>query len=196
MIKVLLLDGDGVIIHEPERFSVRVGRDLGVPEEEQQDFFQGVFRECSLGRADLKDALQPYLESWGWDQTTDDFLVYWFRGTTRDDEMVAEVARLRRRGIRCYISSVQEKYRADYIWDTLGLKKVFNGRYFSCDVGLKKPDPAYFETVLTQIGCTPEEAMFWDDKQDNVDVATSLGIMARLFTNTKEFKTVTETLLV
>jgi putative hydrolase of the HAD superfamily len=48
-------------------------------------------------------------------------------------------------------------------------------------VGLKKPDPAVYQLVLDRLGVAPQEVIFVDDMQGNVDAAAALGIHAIRF---------------
>ena len=51
----------------------------------------------------------------------------------------------------------------------------------SGEVGLIKPDPAIYHLALKRFGLAAEEALFVDDRQDNVDAAAALGIGGHLF---------------
>jgi len=57
----------------------------------------------------------------------------------------------------------------------------------SCDDGLKKPDEKAFELILQRLGVKPEESVFIDDKQENLDAAKKLGMKIALFENNKQF---------
>jgi putative hydrolase of the HAD superfamily len=52
---------------------------------------------------------------------------------------------------------------------------------FSCEVGYIKPEAAIYRRLLSALGCTPEELVFFDDMQINVDAARSLGIRGVLW---------------
>ena len=57
------------------------------------------------------------------------------------------------------------------------------GRYFdvflsSCYLGLRKPDPKFFELALDVLQRDPEEVAFIDDRQGNCDAADAVGIHA------------------
>jgi putative hydrolase of the HAD superfamily len=57
------------------------------------------------------------------------------------------------------------------------------GRYFdvflsSCYLGLRKPDPKFFELALDVLQRDAEEVAFIDDRQGNCDAADALGIHA------------------
>lgn len=50
-----------------------------------------------------------------------------------------------------------------------------------------KPDRLIFETVITKCGINPEETLFLDDSQKNLDAATQLGFKTALVTPGSEF---------
>lgn len=50
-----------------------------------------------------------------------------------------------------------------------------------------KPDRLIFETVITKCGINPEETLFLDDSQKNLDAAAQLGFKTALVTPGSEF---------
>ena len=54
--------------------------------------------------------------------------------------------------------------------------ELFNKSYFSFAEHLEKPDPRFFELILDHEGLLPEETLFIDDTEANINVAKSLGI--------------------
>lgn len=59
--------------------------------------------------------------------------------------------------------------------------KYFNGGIFSCDVGMMKPDAEIYNKLLKDYGINPYDAVFFDDNQNNIDAANSIGIRGVLF---------------
>jgi FMN phosphatase YigB (HAD superfamily) len=53
---------------------------------------------------------------------------------------------------------------------------------------LIKPDPAIFHESIGRIGTRPQEILFVDDRQANVDSARSTGIVAIRFENTERLR--------
>ena len=68
---------------------------------------------------------------------------------------------------------------------------VFNRVFTSGHAGMRKPDLGFYRHVLEEIKLAPEEAVFVDDKTENVLAARSLGINSIVFDN---YSTVTCTL--
>lgn len=53
---------------------------------------------------------------------------------------------------------------------------------FSCRVNIIKPEKEIYLEALRGLGVKPEEAVFFDDVQENIDAALSLGIHGKLWT--------------
>lgn len=67
--KAIFFDADGVCIKSKYLFTEQLERDFGIKIEKMLPFFTGVFRQCSVGRADLKEELTKVVEDWGWTGT-------------------------------------------------------------------------------------------------------------------------------
>lgn len=59
----------------------------------------------------------------------------------------------------------------------------FDGGAYSYQEHLKKPDEKIFEVLLQRYSLKPEECLFFDDKQRNVDAARKIGLQAEVFLN-------------
>lgn len=186
MPKVVLIDADGVVVKKTsEYFSERFAREYGAPNAELQEFFKNEFRQCQRGKLDIKEILTPRLPTWGWDRGVDEFLTYWFTtDVVVDEEVMAVVKEWRAKGVECYLATDQEQHRKDYIVNLLDGQ--FDGFWFSCDLGFSKSQPEFFKEILRRwdMRYKPQEIMFLDDDQENIDAAQSVGIDARLYTST------------
>ena len=59
---------------------------------------------------------------------------------------------------------------------------------FSCRLKLIKPEPEIYKACLKGLGVAPEESVFFDDVQQNIDAALKLGINAFVWTNLAQGK--------
>lgn len=59
---------------------------------------------------------------------------------------------------------------------TLGLLPYFDEVVLSCEVGLRKPDPAIYQLALRNLNLLAEETWFVDDQPENVRGAIGVGI--------------------
>ncbi len=197
MIKAILLDLDGlVIIKKNKLFSQRVSEEISLPFDKVSEFFTGEFRECSFGRADLKEKIAPHLVKWGYQGSVEDFLKYWFETESdTDKEVLRIVDELRLKGIKCYIATRQEKYRKQYLLDVVGLKDHFDGIFCTCDIGYDKWEQGYWDFVFKDLNISPDEIMFFCDGQKNVDNAEKFGIKAYFYTDISVLKNKTLNIL-
>lgn len=54
--------------------------------------------------------------------------------------------------------------------------ELFHKAYFSFDLHLLKPNPEIYEFVMNQHGLLPEETLFIDDRDENIQAARILGL--------------------
>ena len=66
--------------------------------------------------------------------------------------------------------------RSDYPFFNWFDKIIISG-----EVGLAKPDPRIFELLVERTSSLPQECLFIDDSQDNIDTASSIGFQTILF---------------
>ena len=58
---------------------------------------------------------------------------------------------------------------------------IFDKKYFSYDVGMKKPNKEFFEHVLKENDLKAGECVFIDDAPKNVDIANEIGMKGILY---------------
>jgi putative hydrolase of the HAD superfamily len=56
-------------------------------------------------------------------------------------------------------------------------------RFYSCRLGVTKPDPAVYRALLAELAADPGDVTFVDDRPVNVAAATALGLRGLLFTD-------------
>lgn len=57
----------------------------------------------------------------------------------------------------------------------------FRVALFSAELGCAKPEPEIYRILLDRLGAAPEDCLFFDDRQSNVDGARALGIKAHVW---------------
>lgn len=179
--QVVLFDFDGVS-YTGTWFSKRLAEEFGTSYEDMQPFFKGVFKQCSLGQADLKQKLPAVLEAWKWPGTVDALIDYWFAEDAIDEPIMHCIETLKANGTHCFIATNQEKYRAASLREKFGQGKIFDDILSSADLGATKNNPAFWETVFNRIGelagHDKSKIVLIDDDEENVLTARAFGIDA------------------
>lgn len=179
--RVHIFDADGVVIRSWGFADVLEER-YGITRHQTRSFFKGPFRECLIGRASLRGALVPFLTEWGWPESVDEFVHLWMTSDDQPvDDLLAVVRDLREAGETCCLASNQEAVRADYLRHEMGFAKQFDALFFSCDLGLAKPDPEFFRTVNARLSSPDMAVFFWDDDLRNVQAAVEVGWQATVY---------------
>jgi putative hydrolase of the HAD superfamily len=182
-INTILFDADGVVQYAPDRreswAALLRGRDDAV-----DDFARALFdveRSCYQGQGDFLAALPDLLAQWNCDGTVDDLLRAW-TAIHVDSEVVRLIATVRASGVLCCLATNQEPFRGRYMSETLDYGAVFDRQFYSCDLGVAKPDPRYFAAILERLGRPPQDVLFIDDLEANTRAAASVGIHTETFT--------------
>ena len=58
---------------------------------------------------------------------------------------------------------------------------LFDAVVFSCNVGVRKPNPNIYKIMLKKLNVQPQEAVLIDDREENIVGAKKVGINAILF---------------
>ncbi len=94
--------------------------------------------------------------------------------------MFGLVEALHARGLSMHVVS---NYTPWYtmIEERLRLSQFMRWSFVSCDVGARKPDPAYYAHVLEQLDVPATECIFVDDRDKNCAAARAAGMVALSF---------------
>ena len=76
-----------------------------------------------------------------------------------------------------------------YRIERFGLRRYFPVFFSSCFLGLRKPDEAIYHMVLQMTQRTPEECIFIDEREVNLECPRELGIKTILFKNAAQLRT-------
>ena len=79
-------------------------------------------------------------------------------------------------GYMLVIASNASKGSFEWRSNIYGLMDVFDGRIISSDIGMRKPSQKFFKYTVDVLGFEPEEMLFIDDSDVNIDSAKKLGI--------------------
>ncbi len=189
MIKAIIFDWGGVLIQDPaSKLMSSLASYLGVPIHEftktylvyEKSFQRNEITEQELWRkvgAQLKIP-SPRKSLWG--KAAEKVFT--------ENKAVAYLAkRLKNKGYKIGFLSNTDKPTMGY-FKKQSYSQLFDVCVFSCVEGMIKPNPKIYKLTLKRLRVSPDEAVFIDDKAENVKGARSVGAYSVLFTNTFELK--------
>ena len=182
-IRAVLFDADGVVQQQTLTLHSVLTDVLGAPRHSVDEMYRDVWEAegpALTGDADFASALSAVLEKWGVPGRLQD-LIDASMSIQVDCAITGIVRRLRKAGILCCLASNQMAFRARYMSEKLRYADIFDKEFYSCQIGRKKPDPAYFTAILEELDLHPGEVLFIDDVEVNVSAARHLGIAASVF---------------
>ncbi|HEY1484768.1 MAG TPA: HAD-IA family hydrolase [Micromonosporaceae bacterium] len=198
MIETLLLDVDGVLVSSSPEFATAMDTEYA-----WRDGVAGFLRELIrhpreadtlIGDGDILPLVEELLPAHVSGLSATEFLDRWFtENIVVNVELINAIGRA---GIkRVYLATNQDRRRGTYIHELFAQQPWHSGSLMSYDLGLAKPDPAYFAAALDRIGVPAGDCVFVDDRQANVDAARAAGIAAIQYRDLDRFTAELERLL-
>ena len=196
MIKNLLFDLGGVIMDIRRLNCVASFERLGMKD---ADSFLGEYsqkgpflqlEEGAISEAEFRTAVRQFIDGEVTDEQIDsafcDFLVgipKYRLEQLRELKKQYGIYMLSNTNSIMWHSRIAEDFRQE------GLERedYFDGIVTSFEARSIKPDAKIFHTVVEKLGIKPEETLFLDDSQKNLDAAAELGFQTLLVTPSSEF---------
>jgi putative hydrolase of the HAD superfamily len=180
-VEAILFDADGVVQSTPPGWQAQLGAQLeGVDVEEILIELAAAETAALDGATDFPETASAVLSRWRRDHCLDAVLSSW-QQIEADQVVLDIIAELRAKGVRCFLATNQTFFRAKHMRKFLGYSQVFDGQFYSCELGAAKPDRLYFTTILDELALPPQRVLFLDDSAPNVEAAAGLGIRSALY---------------
>ena len=179
-VEAVLWDADGVLQTVPRGWEHTMRPVVEGHVEDVDRFLVEAFEAEApslRGEVPWTDQLTALLERWGVPELHDRAIEAWFTILPVEPAR-ALVRRVRAGGVACHLASNQDRTRAARMDAVHGYADLLDRRFYSCELGRAKPEPAFFEAVLAALRLPAEEVLFVDDNPVNVRTAAELGIRA------------------
>lgn len=97
---------------------------------------------------------------------------------TAFDYTIPMIQDLKDKGYKVYYLSNWSAWTHDLLQEAgkFDFLNLMDGGVFSYDVGYMKPDEEIYKILINKYKINPEEAVFFDDREENIEAANKLGI--------------------
>lgn len=142
------------------------------------------WEQLDMGAADYDEYTQTAVAKMPKDLrgSTRAFFADWYKYLPYTDGIEEVINTLKRDGYRLYVLSNAPSFFSQKR-SFFKVTENFDGLIFSGDVKLVKPDKRIYELLLSEFSLKPEECVFADDLEPNIEAARALGINGYLFKN-------------
>ena len=179
-VRAMLWDADGVLQGLPAGWEASMRPAVGHLVDDVEGFLAEAFaaeKATLTGQARWVDVLRDLMRRWDIEDAYEDALAVWLtiEPVVESRELLEKV---RAAGVPCYLATNQDIRRGTYMHENLGYAKILDGAFYSYELGLAKPDPAYFEEIARRLDLPAGDVLFVDDNVANVESARSVGMRA------------------
>ena len=182
MIKAIIFALNGVFL-KSEYLTNRIEEKFSIPSNESFSVLKESLKETRLNpKVKIFKYWIDLFKKYKVNITESEFLSFWFSGESLANDFVLFSKKLRKRGLKVYILSNNFKERTEYY--RKNFKEIFSNvdnAFFSWETGYVKSDPKAYTNLLSIIKVKPEETLYFDDSEENVQLAKSLGINAYVY---------------
>jgi putative hydrolase of the HAD superfamily len=183
-IQTILFDADGVLQRPSVRWQVAFGSILGTGDSVHlESFLQDIFEAESNALctpSGFEDALRQVLTKWRRAEHLTEALRA-LNAIDVYDEVMRVVLSLQHAGVFCHIASNQQAGRARHMSEVLNYRTLFTREFYSCTLGVAKPDITFFERILRALNLRGDAVLFLDDRLENVEAARCAGLAAAVY---------------
>ena len=182
MIKAIVFDLNGVFL-QSEYLTKRIEEEFGIPSDKSLPVLKESLNETRLNsKVGIFEYWVKLFKKHNIEITEDKFLSFWFSGESLVNDFVSLSRKIRERGLSVYIFSNNFKERTEYY--RKNFKEIFDNvdnSFFSWETGYVKSDLKAYKNLLSIIKLEPEEIIYFDDSENNIQLAKSLGINAYIY---------------
>ncbi len=196
-LRVVIFDLGGVIIDHQDKFTREAFEELSNLSPEELMTVYGkeqFFRDYEVGkiddaqfRANIRESLKIEVE----DDVIDGAWNAMLRGGIDKDkfEKLTEMASEYDLYVMSNTNSIHVRFFEKVAKHVSGknFNEYFKKVYYSHDIGERKPNAAAWQIIIDEQGLNPSEALFIDDKKENTDAASALGLQVYQNTNPRDW---------
>lgn len=102
-------------------------------------------------------------------------LINYYKYRPFNEDVLNVLHDLKNKKYNIYLLSNNNKETANYL-RKLDFYQDISGDVYSCDYNVIKPNIEIYNILLNKFNLIPQECLFIDDDQDNIETATKLGI--------------------
>ena len=185
MKKVLFVDIGGVCCDNPWTvLSEKLDARFGISSSSTLPVFVRESVDLDIGRTDFRQFYERTIIEMGIPLALEEFIGMHDDSLSLKKDVCALLYEVRKRNrIRLVALSNMPEHTWSVLERRYSMADMFDDSVLSYSYSVIKPDPAIFDIALRKEDIGAEEALFVDDRKENVEAAGRIGIQSILFTS-------------
>lgn len=178
-IKVLFFDVGGVLLNNGwgHQSRQKAAEQFGLHYEEMEVLHNFIFNVYEIGKITLDDYLDTVVFNHPRSFSRQDFKDFIYAQSVALPDFLPWLKEWKRTcGFRIISINNEGREINNYRIQKFGLHDCFDAFISSCEVGMRKPDPGIFNLAMGIAQVTPDECLYFDDRQMIIQTAQQLGI--------------------
>jgi HAD superfamily hydrolase (TIGR01509 family) len=186
--QAVILDlGNVLVFHDNALLFRRLGERAGLEGAEVERRLSGAsWDAANRGQMTREEIWRSTCHALGLELAAADFNDLWCCHFTLNAEVMPVVEALVGRAQLLLLSN-SNPIHVEHVRPLVPLLARFDHVLFSCEQGMAKPDPRFYQEALRRAGTEPGQTAFFDDHAAFLEPARALGIDARQFTTVERF---------
>ena len=183
MANTILFDLGGVLVHLDWDGVCRRLVKLSGREDEfvRREVINGpIVRSSMKGLLGAREFHQALCGRLGVDLGYKDFVDLW-NGLLSANETIVPLVEQLKSGYQLVLASNTDVIHFTHSVENFGVLGQFDRQFLSYEIGLLKPDPAFFRHILRTLNTPAADCIFIDDRAENVESARTVGITSFRF---------------
>jgi putative hydrolase of the HAD superfamily len=181
MIRAIIFDFYGVICYEvgSNWYKTRPPKELISELKEKYDAPSDL---GTISEEEFFSGIAPSVRLTGKEVRTE-----WLNASKIDEELVSFIRQLKTTHKIAICSNTAPKIFRETL-QANNIEDAFDIVVSSSEIGMIKPNPDIYLYTLKELGVKPEEAIFIDDRESNLEGARAVGINSILYVNLQQIK--------
>ena len=192
MIKAIIFDLGGILVPEKgEQIKEEISKFLKISKDELSNYLEIYSERLTRGEISLLSFYKSLIKKFNLNKTANQvlekYLKLYIKSCAKRDEKIISLIQNLKKNYKILALTNTEIEIAKYSKE-IGLFDYFEKIYISTEMNLMKPQAEIYLKVLDDLGYSPNETLFIDDKPKYVNASKKVGMNAILFQNIDKLK--------
>ncbi len=188
MIKIIVFDLGGVLVElDYNQFLINISEEFNITIEEIVDNIDSeTHKKYMKGILSTEEYVDITCKKYNHSISFDRFKELWTTILKGQNDPVAQIVTNLQQNYEMALLSNVDPWHFTYCKNNYPIVSTFQKKFLSYEQQMLKPDPVFFQYVVNELNYSPEQCLFIDDLEENVQAAKEVGYQTIQFKNASQ----------